>query len=209
MLFADEAQRLGLIEYEWLRDVHDELERCGIRMMTLLVGQPQLLNQKTGFRVSRQTQIVSRFMIDEIRFAGLLDADDLATCLAGYDEAEYPINSSWAYTQFFFPKAFAKGLRLANEANILWTCFLENYQNAGFKHELEIPMQYFSRAVEILLIENTQYDSEDFSFSKAMWQSAIRDANFVAAQEELRIVLNDEIELNGIPRKNNENNSRL
>ena len=29
VFFADEAQRLDIIEYEWLRDVHDELERRG------------------------------------------------------------------------------------------------------------------------------------------------------------------------------------
>lgn len=72
VVFADEAQRLDVIEYEWLRDVHDELERRGIRMITLLVGQPQLLNQKSAFRLSKQTQIVSRFMIDEMHFRGLL-----------------------------------------------------------------------------------------------------------------------------------------
>jgi hypothetical protein len=68
VMFADEAQRLGVIEYEWLRDVHDDLERCGIRMITLLVGQPLLLNQKSALRMSRQTQITSRFMIDEMQF---------------------------------------------------------------------------------------------------------------------------------------------
>ena len=104
--FADEAQRLDIIEYEWLRDVHDELERAGIRMITLLVGQPQLLNQKNAFRASKQTQIVSRFMIDEMRFRGIQSVDDLATCLAGYDAACYPEASDWTYTRFFFPNAY-------------------------------------------------------------------------------------------------------
>jgi hypothetical protein len=32
VMFADEAQRLDVIEYEWLRDVHDELERRGVQV---------------------------------------------------------------------------------------------------------------------------------------------------------------------------------
>jgi hypothetical protein len=114
--FADEAQRLDIIEYEWLRDVHDELERAGIRMITLLVGQPQLLNQKNAFRASKQTQIVSRFMIDEMRFRGIQSVDDLATCLAGYDAACYPEASDWTYTRFFFPNAYDDGLRMVDQS---------------------------------------------------------------------------------------------
>jgi hypothetical protein len=116
VMFADEAQRLDVIEYEWLRDVHDELERRGVRMTTLLVGQPDLLNQKSAFRLSRQTHIVSRFMIDELQFHGLVTADDAATCLAGYDQTYYPERSDWSYTRYFLPAAYSTGFRLVNQA---------------------------------------------------------------------------------------------
>lgn len=42
IFFADEAQRLESMEYNWLHDIHNDLERKGIRMITILVGQPQL-----------------------------------------------------------------------------------------------------------------------------------------------------------------------
>lgn len=192
VLFADEAQRLDIIEYEWLRDVHDELERWGIRMITLLIGQPQLLNQKSSFRMSRQTQIVSRFMIDEMQFRGILSADDLATCLAGYDEAYFPESTKWSYTRFFFPHAHDNGLRLVNSATMLWQTFEKAHEEGRFDYELEIPMQYFARSVEIALLENTEKDAEDFQFTSAMWQSAVAESNFASAQEELRLVMTDE-----------------
>jgi hypothetical protein len=192
VFFADEAQRLDIIEYEWLRDVHDELERNGIRMITLLIGQPGLLNQKSAFRLSRQTQIVSRFMIDELRFQGLCSVEDAATCLAGYDTALYPDGTSWTYTRFFYPSAWADGMRLVNEATALWGAFLEAHKAARFKHELEVPMQYFARSVEIALRENMEKDAYDFRFSPAIWSAAVADANFIASQEELRLVMDDE-----------------
>lgn len=192
VIFADEAQRLDVIEYEWLRDVHDELERYGIRMITLLVGQPQLLNQKSAFRLSRETQIVARFMIDELQFHGLLSADDVATCLAGYDEACFPVNSEWSYTRFFLPAAYSTGFRLVNQAAVLWDTFKTAHDAAGFSYDLQIPMQYFARSVEIALGESAAQDDYHFSIPLLTWQLAIKECNFVAAQEELRMVMTDD-----------------
>lgn len=194
VFFADEAQRLDIIEYEWLRDVHDELERHGIRMITLLIGQPELLNQKSAFRVSKQTQIVARFMIDEMRFRGLQSADDMATCLAGYDEAYFPESTKWSYTRFFFPCAWSEGFRLVNEAASMWEAFQQAHDEARFDYALEVPMQYFARSVEIALLENMDKDAYDFRFSPAIWQAAVAESNFVSAQEVLRLVMTDEIE---------------
>lgn len=195
VMFADEAQRLDVIEYEWLRDVHDELERRGVRMITLLVGQPQLLNQKSALRISRQTQIVSRFMIDEMQFRGIMSADDMATCLAGYDDACFPPRSDWPYTRFFLPAAHSTGFRLVNQAAALWSVFLEAHRGARFEYALEIPMQYFARSVEIALLENAEHDDYNYSLTPAMWRHAVAESNFVSAQEELRIVMKEELAL--------------
>lgn len=193
VMFADEAQRLEVIQYEWLRDLHDELERRGVRMITLLVGQPQLLNQKSALRMSRQTQIVSRFMIDEMQFRGIMSADDIATCLAGYDEACFPAKSDWSYTRFFLPAAYSTGLRLVNQATVLWSIFLEAHEAARFEYALEIPMQYLARSVEIALLENAEHDDYEFMLTPAMWRHAVAESNFVSAQEELRLVMTEEL----------------
>jgi hypothetical protein len=189
LFFADEAQRLDVIEYEWLRDVHDNLERKGIRMMTILVGQPQLLHQKTSLRQSNHTQIILRFMIAEMRFNGLLSAEDIATCLAGYDEAKFPNKSDWTYTRFFFPVAYANGLRLVDQADAVWNAFCRAHEKARFDFAIEIPMQYFARAVEIALTENSKNDSKNFKFSPSIWDVAVEDCSYAAAQEELHLGL--------------------
>jgi len=46
VLLCDEAQRLSTDALEWLRDVHDQLQRQGSRLITFLVGQPKLLERK-------------------------------------------------------------------------------------------------------------------------------------------------------------------
>ena len=71
LLFCDEAQRYNDNEYEWLRDVHDALDRQQIKLFTFLVGQQELLAQKTAMQVAGKTQIVARLMVDELAFYGI------------------------------------------------------------------------------------------------------------------------------------------
>jgi hypothetical protein len=131
-------------------------------------------------------------MIDEMQFRGLQSPEDLATCLAGYDIACFPLKSDWCYTRFFLPAAYSTGFRLVDQAAMLWEAFLEAHEAARFEHAPEIPMQYFTRSVEIALLENAENDDYNFKLTPAAWKKAVADCNFVSAQEELRMVMLDE-----------------
>ena len=96
-LFCDEAQRYDENEYEWLRDVHDHLDRLQIRLYTFLVGQQELLSIKTALQKAQRTQIVARLMVEELSFFGIRDAEDVATCLNGFDATAFPRGSDWPF----------------------------------------------------------------------------------------------------------------
>ena len=96
----DEAQHLGRTEFEWLRDVHDELDEGGVNLVLIFVGQPALQAKKSLFQRDGEEQIVGRFMTHELRFAGISSANDCATCLQGYDLQEYEADSGWPHTRF-------------------------------------------------------------------------------------------------------------
>jgi type II secretory pathway predicted ATPase ExeA len=193
IVFVDEAQRLELEHYEWLRDVQDELERRGVRMFTFLVGQPGILNRKSSFRQSVDTsQIVSRFMIDELRFEGFRSADDLKMSLGAYDTSTFPDRSEWPYTRFYLQRAFDSGFRLGKQHGVLWEAFDAAHRRARFDFTMEIPTEYVARTVEIALTDNMQHDAADFALSQASWSQAVEESNFVAALEELRIIFVDE-----------------
>lgn len=73
-------------------DIHNELDREGISLTALLMGQSELVHQRTAFIQTGKAQIVGRFMVHEYKFTGVKSADDLKTCFAGYDhETEFPI----------------------------------------------------------------------------------------------------------------------
>ena len=61
VIFCDEAQRLSQNSYEWLRDVHYQLAYHRIRLITFLIGQPQLLAQKAKFQMQGDEQIVALY----------------------------------------------------------------------------------------------------------------------------------------------------
>lgn len=182
VLFCDEAQRYNYNEYEWLRDVHDDLAMHNVRLTTFLVGQPKLITQKQAFQTRGEEQIVARFMVEELRFRGVTSAEDTATCLAGYDKTEYPERSGWTFTRFFFPKAYDQGLRLADQAHAIWNAFADAHVAARLAGPLEIPMEYFTRTVEIGLIESIGIDKPDFRFNPDLWRFAVMHCGYLTAQ---------------------------
>lgn len=185
IVFADEAQKLEKEDYEWLREIHDELEELGFRMITFLVGQPQLKNQKDALKRAGETQIVGRFMIDEFSFKGVTSANDAASCLLGYDTAVFPASSEWTFTRFFLPRAWANGFRLQSCAAQLWAEFAAVHEEGGFRQTLEVPMTYFARAVEILLINAAPLDSAEFEVTPELCKMVVEESRFAQSEEEL------------------------
>lgn len=183
VFFCDEAQRYSFHEYEWLRDVHDELAQCGVRLTTFLFGQERLCEKRTRFQESGDTQIVKRFMVETLRFRGIRSAEDAATCLKSYDEHEYPAGSGWSFTRYYYPHAFEAGLRLELDALLVWNAYVAAHQNAVLAGEVEIPMEYFSRAVEAILLNGLLHDAMDFQLTEQQWIMAVRHCGYVASEQ--------------------------
>lgn len=187
VLLCDEAQRLSKHALEWLRDVHDQLERQGSRLITFLVGQPQLLEHKAQYQLSGDEQIVARFMIEQLHFRGITDADAAATCLASYDRSRYPDDGGPTFTEFFFPSAFQAGLRLEHSGTLLWNAFVQAHAAAQLPGAVEIQMDYFTRAIESVLLSGPDSDSLGLELGIAHWQRAVKASGYIAAQQTVRV----------------------
>jgi hypothetical protein len=189
VLLADEAQNLREIEYEWLRDLHDEMENNELRLFTFLVGQPQLLAQKSAFQAQDKEQIVARFMVEELAFRGIVSPAECAAVLSAYDNGEYPEHSGWSYVRFYVPKAYAAGLRIGESAGRLWDAFEDAHIKANLDGPVEIPMKYFTAAVEAALLLSSANDSETLSFDGAFWTEMVERSRYVMAQKAGRSML--------------------
>lgn len=189
VLFADEAQNLREIEYEWLRDLHDELEANELRLFTFLVGQAQLLGQKSALQAQDKEQIVARFMVEELAFRGIATATECTAVLKAYDHAEYPAGSGWSYVRYCVPKAHAAGLRLVESGPRLWAAFEEAHTKAGIDGAVEIPMKYFTAAVEAALLLSMAHDAETLVFDTGFWAQMVERSRYVMARHAARPML--------------------
>lgn len=183
VLFCDEAQRYDENEYEWLRDVHDHLDHLQTRLFTFLVGQQELLSVKTALQRAHKTQIVARLMVEELAFHGVRNGSDVATCLAGYDNTSFPRTSDWSFTRFYVPKAVGSGYSLVDDAPLLWDAFDRLHHKHGLPGDLEIPMESFARAVEIVLNESELRDAVGYRPDPALWNVAIQNCGYIQARK--------------------------
>ena len=189
ILFCDESQRYNEHEYEWLRDVHDALDRQQIKLFTFLVGQEELLAQKTALQIAGKTQIVARLMVEELAFYGIRNAEDVATCLNGYDQTAYPEGTPWSFTRFYVPRAFDAGYRLVNDAGLLWQAFEAAHHKASLPGSLNLPMESFARAVEIVLKESELKDAPGYCPESALWTYAVQHCGYIQSRHATGRVL--------------------
>lgn len=189
ILFVDEAQNLREIEFEWLRDVHDELESNGLRLFTFLIGQHQLLAQKSAFQAQDKEQIVARFMIEELAFRGISSEAECTAVMDAYDQGEFPASSGWSYTRFFVPQAHSAGLRLAESGPRLWRAFEAAHVTAEVDGAAEIPMKYFTAAIEAALMTSANNDAPTLAFDSKFWTGMVERSRYVAARRAGRPLL--------------------
>ncbi|WP_137973157.1 ATP-binding protein [Pseudomonas sp. F(2018)] len=183
ILFIDEASRLEPLHYDWIKDVYNDLMLRGVTLLPILVGQHELQDQKEALLKTGEEgeAIVNRFMLYEHPFRGIRDKEDFIECLGYYDSATYPEESGWSYTRFFLPEAFDAGVRLQSYGEMLWNGFKESYSALNIKAEMEVPMKYFTKTIEMFLTENSDSDSSSFSLSKDACMKLIKESWFQAA----------------------------
>ena len=183
ILFVDEAQRLHEQHYNWLIDVHNEMDSHGLVLIVILVGQQQLLHQFSAFQKTSKTQIIGRFMVHQLKFQGITSEKDLRACLASYDvKSEYPPDSGCSFTRYYFPAAFESDLRLESYAALSWQAFREVREELLLPITREIPMQYFCRTVEYILTSFGTLEDLPTELSLAQWKDAIRKSGYADAE---------------------------
>lgn len=186
LIFIDEAQKFRNEHFEWLRDIYDQLELVDdVRLLVVLVGQADLISLKRQFVSSKMASIVTRFMIRDMEFKGLCSEKEMRECLKCYDDAVFPEESGWRYTQFFFPLAYKNGFRLENVTSRFWHLFGVHHRENDLVSDLNVPMRFFTKSVEILFSEYFDRDDSDFSLTDELINEVISESWFLVYQSEL------------------------
>lgn len=182
VFFIDDAQRLHELQYGWLMDIYNELDSLGVSLTVFLVGQKELGDQRSVFLNLDKHQIIGRFMVQQYKFKGILKEEDLYECILGYDEKQYPENSGFSFTRFYFPSAHDNGFRLVNYTDDLFNIFKELRQRAGLNSGFEVPMQYFTSTIEYALKNYGIQGKNLTNISKNQWIEAIEYSGYIDSE---------------------------
>ena len=118
-------------------------------------------------------------------FHGVTNVQDVATCLSGYDLTNFPKESDWNYTKFFMRRAVADGYLLSQDAPLLWNAFMAIHHGKALGGELEIPMESFTRAIEIVLRESDVRDFAGYRPPQGLWDLAVQNCGYVQSRVAL------------------------
>ena len=182
---GDEMQRLSPDEYTWLIDLMNDLHRMNVRVVGVLFGQPELASLRSVLRESHRGDILGRFMSRFYAFDGINSAAELSEVMQCYDnpsELDYPRESGYSYSRFFFPQAYAHGWRLAASAQDLWESFRHEARTRlstpSKVQKLSVGMEWVAGALQYVLTTLVDSDKPQFSLSRQHWTDAVLSSGF-------------------------------
>ena len=176
LLIIDEAQWLSNTQLRYLMDIHNQLAIENIKLITILVGQPELLSFKHELINMRERHLVGRFMTGSHEFHGLQSIDDLKRIMLSLDSgSEFPIGSGCSYTAFFVPKAFKNGWRLGDHCQQVWKLLDEimTRENLTSTSRLNLPMQPFTAFFIWLMRTIKEMDSSEFELHESIIEKGL------------------------------------
>lgn len=160
IFFVDEAQNWHRTELTWLCEIWNALDRKEIHLITFLVGDLDLFDNRNALKKIRAMKVVNRFMARTYEFHGLDELADIEYVLGCYDDdSEFPKGSGYSYTRYFCEEVFDSGWRLRIEALKIWNAFQEIRKKKKVDVIDEIPMVFMARTVEQLLLRTRLHNS--------------------------------------------------
>ncbi len=177
LLFIDDAQWLLPAQFHWLMTIHNKLQKAGVTLTVILVGQPELETRATHFSDDRG--VIARFLAKKIRFPGISNARELRSIFAMFDDkTEYPADSGISYTAAYIPQAFSKGFRLKTHAKEIFDAFQEVSLGKRRKQCAELTMQTVMTFLLELLRDLSVNDSYKLELSKEAIHRSITMSGF-------------------------------
>jgi hypothetical protein len=122
---------------------------------------------KTSLQITGKTQIVARLMVEDLCFYCIRNAEDVATCLDGYDRTAYPDGTTVDVHPLPIEAAHHK---------------------ANLPGMLELPMEVRA-ALEIVLKESELKDAPQFSPESALWKYSVQHCGYVQSRHAIGRVL--------------------
>lgn len=188
VLFVDEAQWWTFNEWTWLKEVDIGLSHENIALIVIPVGQPELRHVRTVLKQANRRDLTTRFLRRIFEFGGFRSEEQLRELFEVFDMLRYPDENGWTYSQFFFPRAWAAGWRLAKEARTAWA---ELVKAIPALDEPDFGMESVAFTIQHFLAEFYVDDAPGFIGTTEQWAEAVDAADLAEIEGGLDTVPDD------------------
>ncbi|WP_083438802.1 ATP-binding protein [Herbaspirillum autotrophicum] len=172
LMLIDEAHAMAVSDFNFLKDVYNDLGKEGVQLVTVLMGQePDLSILIKKIRSEGRLDLIGRFAMRILPFRAYKTIDDLKLILSGIDSTEHPQGSGITWTGFFFPYAYAEGFRLEDQAQN----FLDAIQTEMPKSivsKIQIPARQTFLAIRTFVMDNAAINKPRRIHADA-WRKAV------------------------------------
>lgn len=174
ILFIDEAQLLSTSQLRYLMDIHNQLKMQDVRLICILVGQPELKILKEDLVTRGEKHLIARFMIASHRFTGMTSSKQLSKVMKSLDTPYKSIKGNEvSVTESFSPKAYANGFRIHLYADLIWETIISALEGENINLGKELPMQPVTAFLRLLMIEISHRDEADFEITEALIEKVL------------------------------------
>lgn len=186
ILLIDEAQVMAIQDFNFLKDVFNDLSREGVQLITILMAQePDFAEVVAMLKYERRLDLVGRFAMRIRPFRAYNCTTDLAQILKGIDEAVYPEDSGITWTEFYFPQAYSTGFRLLGELDAFMTAISTRAPKTR-PMKFDFPARQVFVAIRTFMMDNAGLDCENMTLPATAWQKAVEYAKIAEAMELMR-----------------------
>jgi len=172
VLLIDEANAMRLEDFLFLKDIYNELDREGVQLVTIMMGQdPDFSDVIGNLREMGKSDLISRFARRRQSFRAFSYKEDVASIFAQYDSSVWPAETSQTWNQFFMPTAWDAGFRLENETMRFFEAVKKCSPHSV--HKVGFPARQFFTALRRYLTVQHHRDAPDVLPSSDAWDEAV------------------------------------
>ena len=180
LLLVDEAQAMSVQDFNFLKDVYNDLDKEGVQLISVLMGQePDFTAAINRLKHAARLDLIGRFAMRKIPFRPYQDLADIAKVLKGIDMEIFPEGSSVTWTAFFFPVAFSNGFRLESQAkaflDAIEAIVPQGSRRPGF------PARQTFLAIRTFMLDNAGHDAPKLQLPPNAWKEAVQYAQLKEA----------------------------
>lgn len=184
VLFIDEANAMTLQDFNFLKDVYNDLEKEDVQLITIMLGQsPDLDAVLDNLANNGRLDLISRFAMRRLRMRPYSSVSDIEVVFTHIDELT---SSGQTWTEYFLPVSYGNGFRLRDHSTRAFAALARADPSGANGGHVVFPARQFFLMIRTFLLDGAADDSTGLGDFDRRWDNAVLDAKLQDAMGLIR-----------------------